>query len=180
MVKKIFTTVLLIVCSINIIKGQEFEYIVEKVDDVPSYFYTEKNGGFLGFLSSKMMIQVVNNKGYGLPVNITFVNSADCKDTVIISTDSLGLGYMSKKMFENGKFSISTKGNLLNGIDGWINIRNTRKLTIVLGQQPMSMLRIKSNSELSIDDIRQIVDSLRRGEGPHDLPGITIDFIIEI
>lgn len=180
MVKKIFTSVLLIVCSINYIKGQKFEYIVEKVDDVPSYFYTEKNSGIFDFLSSKMMIQVVNNKGYGLPLNIIFVNSADCKDTVIISTDSLGLGYMPKKMFENGMFSISTKGNLLNGVEGLVNIRNTRKLTIVLGQQPMAMLKIKSNSELSIDDIRQIVDSLRRGEEPHDLPEITIDFIIEI
>ena len=180
MVKKMFTLVLLIACSIDIIKGQEFEYIVEKVDDVPSYFYTEKNGGIFDFLSSKMMIQVANNRGYGVPVNIFFVNSVDSKDTVIISTDSLGQGYMSKKMFENGRFSIPPKGNLLNGIEGWVNIRNTRKLTIILGQQPMSMLKIKSKSELSIENIRHIVDSIRRGEEPHDLPGITIDFFIEI
>ena len=180
MVKKIFTLVLLIACSINFIKGQDFEYIVEKIDDVPSYFYTEKRGKIIDFLSSRMMIQVVNNMGYGVPVNIFFVNSADYKDTVIISTDSSGLGYISKKMFENGKFSVPPKGNLLNGIEGWVNIRNTRKLTIVLGQQPMSMLKIKSNSELSIEDIRHIVDSLRKGEEPYALPGITIDFIIEI
>ena len=38
----------------------------------------------------------------------------------------------------------------------------------------------KIASALEIDDIRKIVDSLRRGEEPHDISEITIDFIIEI
>jgi len=179
MVKRILLC-LTIICSVYSAKGQSIEYLVENVDDVPSYFYTEKIGVISSLLSAEMRIQVVDNNGKGIPVNVFFINSANFKDTIVILTDSSGCGYLSKKKFETGKFFISSNGNRLNGIKGFVNIKETKKLTIVLGQQSVSKVKIKSKTKLSVENIQMIVNSLREGEYPQNLTGISIEVYIEI
>ena len=182
MVKKIFTLVLLIACSINFIKGQEFEYIVEKVDDVPSYYYCEKYSSLLSNLtSSNLMIQIMNTRGDVIHADVYFLNGLHNEDTIWVSTDSTGVAYIPKKKIAKGMFFVPPKGDLYNGIKGFVNdVGSTKKLTIILGQQSLSKMIIKSKSTLSSRDIQQIVDSVRKSDCIPHYNGVTIDFNIEI
>jgi len=178
MVKKMIALfIILTACSTYYARGQVYEYIVKNVDNIPSYFFTEKSNNFL---SSDISICIVDYKGYGVSTNIFLIDSANPKDTIVVTTDTSGIGHLSRNKMTNVFFFVAPKGNILNGCEGWIKILDTKILTIVLGQQAFSTVNIKSKSALSTEDVDKIVKSLRNGELPPEDSGIMIDVAIEL
>ena len=181
MVKKILMLLLLAACPVYLVSGQAKEYIVENVDDVPSYYYYERSSPFSNLESSNLLIQVINARGDGIYADVYLLNGSHNEDTIVISTDSTGLAYIPKEMIWKAVIFIPPKGDLYNGIKGGVDdIRSIEKLTIVLGLQALSKMRIKSNFSLSVNDIQQIVDSVRKKDCIPQFYGVTIDFSIEI
>ncbi len=182
MVKYFAIFLILTAWPLCLVSGQAKEYIVENVDDVPSYYYCEKSSSLLSNLtSSNLMIQIMNTRGNVIHADVYFLNGLHNEDTIIVSTDSTGVAYIPKKKIEKGMFFVPPKGDLYNGIKGFVNdVGSVKKLTIILGQQSLSKMKIKSKSPLSSRDIQQIVDSVRRSDCIPHYNGVTIDFNIEI
>lgn len=181
MVNKIITTpAVLCVSPFHYVHGQVHEYIVENVDNVPSYYYVEKAHRLTNLLTSNVMIQVIDDKGRGIQATVSFLDCAENDSAFEVSTDSSGIGYLPKQENTRSHFIIQPKGDLLNGIEGWLNLKDTRKLTIVLGHQSVSKVRVKSVSALNTDDIQLIVNSLRKGDCPSETSGITVEVYVEI
>lgn len=181
MVKEMVILWLLIIWPFCLVRGQSNEYVVENVDDISSYYYCESSMEFSSLISSKIMIRVMDTKGNGIQTNVYFLDGENNNDTIVVSTDLTGVVYIPKKMIGTGRFLILPKGDLYNGIKGYVdNIWNTKKLVIILGQKSMSKMKIKSKSPLSTKYIQQIVDSVRKCDCIPYYQGVTIDFSIEI
>ena len=181
MVKKVAILLILTAWAFYQVSGQAKEYIVENVDDVPSYYYCERYSSFTNKTSSNLMIQIMNTRGDGVHTDIYFLNGLHNEDTILVSTDSSGVAYIPKRMIKKGSFFVPPKGNLYNGIKGVVNnIGGIEKLTIILGQQSLSKMKIKSKFSLSTREIQQIVDSVRKSDCIPHYYGVTIDFYIEL
>lgn len=174
MVKKNFLTLSLLLIMINFASCQGYEYVLENADSKSSCYiaYQKKH------INHTAKVQIVNSNGYGIETTVKFTNQMD---TIILHTDSLGHASL-KFSCRNSSYHFSTPalGNRYNGVCGYVDFLQTNHLLIILGNQSICPIRIKSTNRLSSDELRTIANIIRDGGSLAEYQNISIEAIIEI